>query len=284
MPTTDVSGKAIQYDNVQDIFAGRDARLAGTVLLPGGTYKGGIVDIWAGYILPDGSIVTSDESGHPKSLYPNGPGIQVVGEDGPVNGLELRTQTGFYIRKYLDPTTGSGRRGQGSTVAFIRYRYAEILLNAAEAAFELGDNATAATYMNQVRARAGLTTPLAADDITFDRVVHERRVELAFEGHILFDYKRWRLANRVWDGQPTTLSDLKSNIGVAAKRSTQPWGLWPYKHVNDPKKPTEFQWMFKETLPALVSGSNRFLLGNYYSQISSGIIGANPKIVPQPNQ
>lgn len=282
--TTDNSGNPIKYDNVQDIFADRDARLGGTILLPGGTYKGGIVDIWAGYVLPDGSIVTSDESGHQKPLYSGGPDIQVVGEDGPVNGLEFRTQTGFYIRKYLDPTTGSGRRGQGSTVAFIRYRYAEILLNAAEASFELGDNATAADYINQVRARAGLIIPLTPDQITFDRIIHERRVELAFEGHLLFDYKRWRIADKVWDGQPTSLTDLKTNIGKATQESTQPWGLWPYKYVADPKKPDNFQWEFKETLPALATGYNRFLLGNYYSQIPSSVIGANPKIVQQPNQ
>ncbi len=89
-------------------------------------------------------------------MVPGGTPIQVVGEDGPVNGLELRTQTGFYIRKYIDPTVGSGRRGQGSATAFIRYRYAEVLLNAAEAAFELGTTQLAADYMNQVRARAGL--------------------------------------------------------------------------------------------------------------------------------
>lgn len=282
--TTDNSGNAIKYDNVQDIFAGRDARLGGTILLPGGVYKGGIVDIWGGYVLPNGTIVTSDESGHPKSLYSGGPDIQVVGEDGPVNGLEFRTQTGFYIRKYLDPTTGSGRRGQGSTVAFIRYRYAEILLNAAEASFELGDKTTAAGYINQVRARAGLIVPLTDDQMTFDRIVHERRVELAFEGHILFDYKRWRIATKVWDGQPTTQTDLKTNIGVATQNSTQPWGLWPYKYVADPTKPDNFKWEFKETLPALATGFNKFLLGNYYSQIPGNVIGANPKIVQQPNQ
>ncbi len=136
--------------------------------------------------------------------------------------------------------------------------------------------------MNQVR--AGLTTPLTADDITFDRVVHERRVELAFEGHILFDYKRWRIADKVWDGQPTSLSSLKSNIGVATKQSTQPWGLWPYKYVADPTNPDNFKWEFKETLPALVTGYNRFLLGNYYSQIPLSILGANPKLIQQPNQ
>jgi hypothetical protein len=42
--------------------------------------------------------------------------------------------------------------------------------------------------------------------------------------------------------------------------------------------------MFKETLPALVTGRNRFLLGNYYSAIPSGILGSNNKLVQQPNQ
>lgn len=271
------------YTNQQDIFAGRDARLAGTILLPSGMYKGGTVDIWAGYQLADGSILTSDESDHLKPLPGTTTPVQVVGGDGPVNGLELRTQTGFYIRKYIDPTVGSGRRGQGSTVAFIRYRYAEVLLNAAEASFELGDNATAANYMNQVRARAGLTTPLTPGDITFDRIVHERRVELSFEGHTLYDMKRWRLAHIVWDGAPTTKADLLSNIGSATKRSTQPWGLWPYKLYN-PGNANNGKWVYKEVLPALATGANRFLFGNYYSQIDPGVIGANPKIIQQPNQ
>ncbi len=187
MPTTDALGNPIYYDNIQDIFAGRDARLAGTVLLPGSIWKTGVVDIWAGYQLADGSILTSDDAVNQKPLPGTSTPVQVVGKDGPISGLELRTQSGFYIRKWLDPQTGSGRRGRGSDVAFIRYRYAEVLLNAAEAAFELGQTDIAANYVNQVRARAGLTTPLSVADITFDRIVHERRVELAFEGHILFD-------------------------------------------------------------------------------------------------
>jgi len=281
--TTDGSGKPIIYDNPLDIFAGRDARLAGTILLPGGSFKGQTVDIWAGYRLPDGTIVTSDEAGHLKPIVPGGPDVQVVGTDGPVNGLELRTQSGFYIRKYLDPTVGSGRRGQKSTVAFIRYRFGEVLLNAAEASFELGNNADAATYLNMVRARAGLTTPLTLGDITFDRIVHERRVELAFEGLYFYDMKRWRLATYRWDGVPTTLSDLKSNIGNAKKHSTQPWGLWPYKQY-DPAHPNDTKWVFKETLPTLVTGVNRFLLGNYYTFIGDDVRAANPSIVKQPNQ
>ena len=281
--TTDASGKPIFYKNVQDIFADRDARLAGTVILPGGSFKGQTVDIWAGYRLADGSIITSDQSTTLKPLPGSSVPVQVVGADGPVNGLELRTQTGFYIRKYLDPAVGSGRRGQGSTVAFIRYRYGEVLLNAAEAAFELGDNTSAALYINQVRARAGLTIPLTPSEITFDRIVHERRVELAFEGLYFYDMKRWRLAHIVWDGRPTTSGDLETNIGEATQHSTQPWGLWPYKEY-DPGNPDNGTWVFKETLPALVTGANRFLLGNYYTQIGDDVIAANPKIVKQPNQ
>ena len=84
--TTNGSGAPIIYDNVQDIFAGRDARLAGTVLLPGGTFKGQTVDIWAGYRLPDGTIVTSDEAGHLKPIISGGRNVRVDGRDGPVNG------------------------------------------------------------------------------------------------------------------------------------------------------------------------------------------------------
>ncbi|MGY4536143.1 hypothetical protein ACVW0P_000537 [Mucilaginibacter sp. UYNi724] len=280
--TRDGSSNPVYYTNQLDIFAGRDARLAGTVLLPNGLFKGKRTEVYAGYLLGDGNIITSSDATIPQDV----PGLgktQVVGKDGIVNGGEFRTQTGFFIRKYLDPTVGSGRRGRGSDVAFIRYRYAEVLLNAAEAAFELGQKGVAVSYMNQVRSRAGLTTPLTIADITFDRIVHERRVELAFEGHTLFDMKRWRIAHIVWDSNKMTVADLISNIGKATKHNTQPFGLWPYKYYN-PGNPNNNKWVFREVLPASVTGANSFSFGNYYSQIGNDILSANPLIVKQPNQ
>jgi len=145
----------------------------------------------------------------------------------------------------------------------------------------LGNPVTALGYINQVRARAGLTIPLTT--LTFDRIVHERRVELAFEGHTLFDMKRWRLAHIVWDGSGMSVTDLVSNIGSATKRNTQPYGLWPYKYYA-PGTANDGKWLFKEVLPGPVTGANRFQFGNYYSQISDNIIASNPKIVRQPNQ
>ena len=280
---TTIGGNPAYYTNQLDIFAGRDARLAGTVILPGSSFKGQPVDIWAGYKLADGTVLTNQDASKLVPLPGTTAAVQVLGKDGPYNGNANRTQSGFYIRKYLDPTPGAGSRGTGSSVAFIKYRYAEVLLNAAEAAFELGQSALAATYINLVRARAGLIIPLATGEITFDRIVHERRVELAFEGHILFDMKRWRLAHIVWDGQKMTVADLLSNIGSATKRNTQPYGLWPYKYYNL-ASPNNGKWTYDVVLPSLVTGAPKFEFGNYYSAIDNGIISSNPKIVKQPNQ
>ncbi|MFT4024883.1 MAG: RagB/SusD family nutrient uptake outer membrane protein, partial [Flavihumibacter sp.] len=264
------SASRTAYEKQEDLFAGRDARLLGTILVPGAYFKSGQLKIKAGEITSSGNIVTTDGSGN-----------SLVGTDGPVNGLEFRTQTGFYVRKWLDPQDGSGRRGRGSDVAFIRYRFGEVLLNAAEAAYELGQPDVAAGFMNQIRERAGITTPLTAGDINFDRIVHERRVELAFEGHILFDYKRWRIADKVWNGDATSYTDIINNLGKATAKSTQPWGLWPYLVQNGPDAG---KWIYIETKPARVTGSNRFQLGNYYSAIGDDIRAANPTIVRQPNQ
>jgi starch-binding outer membrane protein, SusD/RagB family len=283
IPHTDGSGNPIFYSNLSDIFTGRDARLYGTVILPGSSFKGRSVDIWAGYQLGNGTIITGDDRGAQKTLPGQSSAVQVVGFDGPVNAKEFTAQSGFYLRKYVDPTAGAGSRGTNSEIPFIRYRYAEVLLNAAEAAFELGQSDVAAGYMNQVRARAGLTIQLTATDINFDRIVHERRVELAFEGHILFDMKRWRLAHIVWDGNKMTEADLIGNIGFATKRNTQPYGLWPYR-LYDPASVNNGKWVYKIVLPSLVTGANRFRLGNYYSFIDDNILANNPKIVRQPNQ
>lgn len=279
--TTKSGANYVYYTNPADIFAGRDARLAGTILLPGTTFKGKPVDIWAGIQLPDGSTVTADVLGATKEV--NGVKMQVVGFDGPINGYEFSAQTGFYVRKYLDPAVGSGQRGVNSEVWFVRYRFGELLLNAAEAAFELGDKVTAKDYLNTLRARAGLITPLVAADVTFNRIVHERRVELAFEGHFFLDMKRWRLAHLVFDGTPMNATELISDLGSATKKNTQPWGLWPYKYY-DPSSPNNGKWIFKETLPNRVLSSDRFRFGNYYSYIGDDIINNNPQIVRNPNQ
>ncbi len=283
--TNDASGNYIYYTNVKDIFAGRDARLEGTIMLPGTSFKGFAVDIWAGWQLANGNVVTGDQFGQIKTnvLPGNASAVQVVGKDGPIDALEFGAQTGFFVRKYRDNNVGSGRIGTQSDVWWIRYRYAEVLLNAAEAAFELGQTTVAAGYMNQVRSRAGLVTPLTAGQITFDRIVHERRVELAFEDHILWDRKRWRIAGTSWNGEVMNTTSVTQNLGSASKVNTMVFGIWPYKYY-EPGSANDGKYIFRIVKPSRVSQAHRFRLGNYYSWIDANIISNNPLIVKQPNQ
>lgn len=280
--TRDASGNFIVYDNQTDIFAGRDARMYATVILPGTIYRpgGSTVDIWAGLYRPGtGAIVSAPEPGQ----INNDLKVQGVGLDGPINGFHGTAQTGFYVRKYMDPTIGAGQIGTQSDVWYIRYRYGEVLLNAAEAAFELGNKALAADYMNRIRRRAGFITDLTPNEITFDRIVHERRVELAFEGHELWDMKRWRIAHINLNGQNMTEATLTQNIGKAEEVRTQVFGLWPYKIYN-PGGANHNKWVYNVVKPNRVTGADRFRLGNYYSFINNDIINKNPLVVINPNQ
>jgi hypothetical protein len=272
----------VYYENPEDLFSGRDARLGGTVMYPGSTFKSAQVDIWGGYKLEDGSVITGTNFNAQAQLPGQTTETVVVGRDGPISGLEWSAQTGFLIRKYVDPNAGAGSIGSGSEVWWIRYRYAEVLLNAAEAAFELNDKGTAATFINQVRERAGFTIPLTADEITFDRIVHERKVELAFEDHFFWDMKRWRLADIVWDGTAMTPDDLVANVGKADKKMTQVFSLIPYRFYA-PGNPNDGKYVFEISKPNPVTGADRFQQSNYYSEINFGLINANPKLVRNPN-
>lgn len=77
----------------------------------------------------------------------------------------------------------------GTDYNFMITRYADALLMYAEALMQLGDKDLAVTYVNQVRARVNMPEITAAE-LDIDRILHERRMELAFEGHRYFDLVR----------------------------------------------------------------------------------------------
>jgi hypothetical protein len=67
-------------------------------------------------------------------------------------------------------------------------RYADVLLMYAEVMYLLGDDGSGLEALNEVRRRVGM--PDVAG-LTTDAIIHERDVELAFEGHRWFDLVRW---------------------------------------------------------------------------------------------
>ena len=99
--------------------------------------------------------------------------------------------TGYNVRKFLVSKTISPDYNT-SPANFVVYRYADVLLMKAEALNEMGQTAAAAEPLNIVRRRAGLpdvSSGLSQDEMR-EKIIHERRMELAFEGHRWFDMIR----------------------------------------------------------------------------------------------
>lgn len=101
------------------------------------------------------------------------------------------TQTGFCIKKYLKEERGIPT-GLMSDTDFVIYRLGEVYLNLAEAAFELDKADEAKNAVNEIRRRAGMPEHNAID---MEKIRHERRIELAFEGIRFWDLRRWRTAH-----------------------------------------------------------------------------------------
>lgn len=100
------------------------------------------------------------------------------------------SNTGYNVRKFLVPKSISPEYNTNPE-NFVIYRYADVLLIEAEALNEQGLTTEAAAPLNIVRTRAGLpsVSNLSQADMR-EKIIHERRMELAFEGHRWFDLIR----------------------------------------------------------------------------------------------
>lgn len=140
------------------------------------------------------------------------------------------TRTGFYLRKFMNNNT----RWWGTTSAvnhsFILFRYAEMLLNYAEAMNEIyGPDVDSENYgmsardaINAIRIRAGFTdnanlsftVPLGNKEAMRQAIRKERQIELAFEEHRYFDLKRWEIAEEVLNTPAYGLKIIDNGNGV----------------------------------------------------------------------
>ena len=173
---------------IEDLWNNRDPRFYATFYTQNTMWKGNKLDFHRGIRLSDGTIQT----------------------DGSVNGTLANGDQDYEgtcigILKYLDEShdnmAGANSGWPTSSQDWQIFRYGETLLNFAEAAFELGKTGDALDAINKIRNRAGIA-PLGS--VTRDQIRHERRVELAFEGHRYWDLRRWRTAvtdlSKTWSG------------------------------------------------------------------------------------
>lgn len=156
-------------------YQDRDPRLLYSVFVPGD-------------ILPDGKMLNP---------YPGSGTSDAVGTSFVVS------ETGFYVKKYVNNEDLSDPLNCGINIILLRY--AEVLLTYAEARIELNqiDNSVY-DAINAVRQRPDVNMPPVAPGKSQaemrEIVRHERLVELAFEALRLIDIRRWKIAGEVMPG------------------------------------------------------------------------------------
>ncbi|MFQ8826425.1 MAG: RagB/SusD family nutrient uptake outer membrane protein [Alistipes sp.] len=103
-----------------------------------------------------------------------------------------RTRTGYYSRKYLNPTKNP-TSPRNDAPGFKHFRFAEIILNYAEAAAEAGHTSDALEALKEIRDRVAMPHITTTDQAALIREIRaERRIELFFEEHRFFDIRRWQ--------------------------------------------------------------------------------------------
>lgn len=220
--TMDANGHYLLFNNTMDLFANAEPRLRASVILPGDVFKGQSIEIRraiytgpsAGGIsplLPAGSksqyptanLVQSANAGQTAFTLPDGSKMNPAGASGIFTGDQTCAISGFSVRKWLDPNLPTSQVLENNeTQTWIEMRYAEVLLNRAEAEYELGTSnaADAFNIINQIRSRAGATPLASAASMTIDTIRKERRKELAFENKTYWDLRRWRIFDKEQNG------------------------------------------------------------------------------------
>lgn len=164
-----LDGTAFDWNNknhAANPYKGRDPRLAFTILSNMTKFNGRPVECWTG------------------------------GRDG--KGVPRATKTGQYLLKYIDPELNL-LEGRTSVHTWILIRLAEVYLNYIEALNEYQPtHSDIKIYYDKIRRREGIKMPVLPDGLDQDavrqKIRHERRIELAFEDHRLWDARRWMIA------------------------------------------------------------------------------------------
>ncbi|MDR3251276.1 MAG: RagB/SusD family nutrient uptake outer membrane protein, partial [Tannerella sp.] len=175
-------GSPFDWDNPEHAahpYANREPRFYASILYSGSPWRGDIV--------------------YASTNMPNAAGTTLVNNTTMKRGTNSYTQTGYYLKKLIDPTKRGGTPNryapyEGSDQNLIVLRYAEILLTYAEAKNEYsGPDASIYAAINDVRDRGGLppVSGLSQNDLR-ELIRTERHIELCFENKRYFDIMRWR--------------------------------------------------------------------------------------------
>jgi hypothetical protein len=203
-----MDGTEFDWDNPDHAaapYTDRDPRFYATVLYDGAPWKPRTAD--AAGKDPYNQIQT----GQYQIVNSSGSVVSYFGLDTRQSSIEdwNGTRTGYYMKKFIDPNPSIVDQNTRQQIPWPFLRYTEAVLNYVEASIELGDEAEALLWLNQVRFRAGMPAIAETGNALRDRYRNERRVELAYEEHRYHDARRWMIA-------PETLGQKAGRISITA--------------------------------------------------------------------
>lgn len=167
-----------------DPYANRDPRFYASILYEGAKWR----------TRPDDVVGTDPLGIIQVGYWEQADGTWLPGLDTRQSPIEdwNGTYTGYYLKKFIDPAVDHQYNIQKHPFRLLRY--AEVLLNYAEACIELGQEAEAITTLNIIRKRAGMPDIAGeSGQVLVDRYRNERFVELAYELQRFFDIRRWMI-------------------------------------------------------------------------------------------
>ena len=196
----------------EDVFKDRDPRMVQSILPPNTPWEGG----------KSGDLMSTDDKIYTYPLLTN-------------DKTGAMTYSGYYMRKYIEPSTVKYVGHDDNDLVMIRY--AEVLLNYIEAKERSGGvtQDDLDKTINLLRRRVGMVDmkldalPEGSDIRT--EIQRERRVELFFEGHRYFDIIRWKQGhllgedllgvNKRWLDQSRLAVDLNKDLTWKTKNGQQ---------------------------------------------------------------
>lgn len=175
--------------NAGNPYEGRDPRFYASILYNGASWRGRTLETFV-----NGA---------------NGPGVQD-------EYATSHTMTGYYLRKFLNESNPLSYGNNRWSANWILIRYAEVLLNYAEAQLNLGNEPEARTYINMVRKRVDMPEVPATETGTAlrDRYMNERKIELAFEERYFYDVRRWKTAPQLLNAPVHKMTITRQGSGA----------------------------------------------------------------------
>lgn len=163
-----------------------------------------------------------------------------------------KTVTGYYLRKHVDETYDVNT--SGASTPFIFIRYAEVLLNQAEACVHKGKEDLANENVAAIRSRVGLPYTRKSGSALMDAIKQERKAELAFEGLRYWDLRRWGDASKDY---PVGLAGYQQH-GLKITKTGEDTYLYQYVTV-DEKDRTFAEKLYRFPMPESELNSNKLV-------------------------